>query len=114
MYKVCHGEHKAPSTVDPALPPVLDLILNKALAKDPAQRYQKAGEMAADLAACRAQLARPPDGSADPYAKTLPLVVDLALAATVPQAKTVAPEKRSSLRRRWLLRSQQLPTDSHP
>ncbi|HEY4371011.1 MAG TPA: serine/threonine-protein kinase [Burkholderiales bacterium] len=38
---------------DPRLPPMIDLILAKALAKKPESRYQNARELAADLRACR-------------------------------------------------------------
>jgi len=36
-------------TVDPNLPPTIEPIINRALAKQPTQRYQSAGEMAQDL-----------------------------------------------------------------
>ena len=38
-----------PNKVNPALPAVLNEVILKALAKDPAQRYQAASELAADL-----------------------------------------------------------------
>jgi len=44
-----------PSAVNPALPPMLDLIVARALEKDPALRYQSAADLAADLRACLAQ-----------------------------------------------------------
>ncbi len=34
-------------SVNPAVPPTLDLVLSRALAKDPAERYQRASELAA-------------------------------------------------------------------
>ena len=40
---------KAPSTVNPDVPPSVDAIVLKALAKNPANRYQSAGEMRDDL-----------------------------------------------------------------
>ena len=39
----------APSVIDPTLPPQLDVIVMKAMAKDPAQRYQTAVEFRADV-----------------------------------------------------------------
>ncbi len=39
----------APSTVNPAVPPALDSIVMKALAKNPLNRYQSAAEMREDL-----------------------------------------------------------------
>lgn len=38
-----------PSQVDPAVPPVLDALVMKSLAKDPQQRYQTANEFKADV-----------------------------------------------------------------
>jgi beta-lactam-binding protein with PASTA domain/tRNA A-37 threonylcarbamoyl transferase component Bud32 len=38
-----------PSRLDPEIPPWADAIVMKAMAKDPAQRYQTAGEMRADI-----------------------------------------------------------------
>ena len=55
-YMVCMGEQRPASQLNPALPPMLDLILNRALTKDREQRYQSATELAADLSLCRAQL----------------------------------------------------------
>jgi serine/threonine protein kinase len=42
----------APSVANAALPPMLDLVVAKALAKDPEARYQTGREMAADLRSC--------------------------------------------------------------
>ncbi len=44
-------EPPAPSTINPKVSPALDAIVLKALAKDPAQRFQSAAEMAAALEA---------------------------------------------------------------
>jgi serine/threonine-protein kinase len=60
MYQIVHAAPPAPSAVHPRLPAMLDLIVAKALAKDPEARYQDARELAADLRACRAQVARAP------------------------------------------------------
>ncbi len=56
-----------PSTLNPALPPMLDLIAARALEKDPDRRYQSAAELAADLRACLAQPlpAAPPPQAVD-------------------------------------------------
>jgi serine/threonine-protein kinase len=42
--------------VDPAIPPELDAIIRRALAKDPAERYADLGAMKADLEAARRRL----------------------------------------------------------
>jgi serine/threonine-protein kinase len=41
----------APRTITPTLPPAVDAVLLKALAKDPNERYQTAGELARDFRA---------------------------------------------------------------
>jgi serine/threonine-protein kinase len=57
MYQIVHATPPPPSAVNSRVPPMLDLIVAKALAKDPAARYPDAGALAADLRACRAQVA---------------------------------------------------------
>jgi len=47
--RVLHEIPPAPSTVNPAVPPELDQIVMRMMAKDPAERYQKATELAAEL-----------------------------------------------------------------
>ncbi|MCL2467376.1 MAG: protein kinase [Micrococcales bacterium] len=51
-----------PTTVNPHLPPVLDEVLAKALAKDRDNRYQDAGTFRADLEAVRRDPTRRPPG----------------------------------------------------
>ena len=50
-YKTCHVQPGAVSAVAPALPTLLDPVLEKALAKDPAARFQTAREFALALTA---------------------------------------------------------------
>jgi serine/threonine-protein kinase len=51
-----HGQVVPPSSRNSAIPPALDQICMRALARDPAERYASAGEMAADLAAVTDEL----------------------------------------------------------
>lgn len=48
---ICDREYPRPSDIDPDYPPDLEAIVMRALAKDPANRYQSASEMQADLEA---------------------------------------------------------------
>jgi serine/threonine-protein kinase len=56
LYQVASASPVPPSSLDPRVPPMMDLILAKALEKAPERRYQNAGELAADLRACKAQI----------------------------------------------------------
>ena len=47
--KIVNENHMPPSTLDANLSPFLDQIINKALAKNPEQRYARASEFADDL-----------------------------------------------------------------
>jgi serine/threonine-protein kinase len=49
MYQVVNKLPPAPSTCSPGLPKEFDAIVARAMAKDPADRYQDAAEMATDL-----------------------------------------------------------------
>ncbi|MBN1443216.1 MAG: serine/threonine protein kinase, partial [Planctomycetes bacterium] len=49
MRKIAEEEPAAPRKIEPHLPRDLNTVLTKAMAKEPGQRYQAAGEFAADL-----------------------------------------------------------------
>ena len=49
VYKITNENPPPPSTLDPKVPPLFDLVLKKSLAKDPAERYRSAKEMAGAL-----------------------------------------------------------------
>ncbi len=51
MHKVLKEEPLPPSTLNATLPPVWDAVVKKAMAKNPAERYQSAAQFAADIAA---------------------------------------------------------------
>jgi serine/threonine protein kinase len=75
MYQIVHSTPPAPSAANAALPPMLDLIVARALAKDLDARYGDARELAADLRACRARLVgagRPPAPKGNEHRTTIP------------------------------------------
>jgi len=85
MYQVASFEPPAPSRLNPAVPMMLDLVVARALAKDPARRYQDAGELAADLRASLAQPAKPaPAAESAPERTLASAAVDSAAARTMP------------------------------
>ena len=59
MHQIATATPRAPSATNPAVPPMLDLIVARALQKQPAARYQSAADLASDLRACLAEI---PDG----------------------------------------------------
>ena len=56
MFQTINFIPPAPSTVNSAVPPMLDFIVAKTLAKKREERYQDARELASDLRECLAQL----------------------------------------------------------
>ena len=81
MHEIVAASPPPPSASVPELPAMLDLIVARALAKDPASRYQSAAELAKDLRACLAELARELDTTQPAAQKSAPL--DLALEPTL-------------------------------
>jgi serine/threonine-protein kinase len=55
LQQITSAAPRPPSAVNPSLPAVLDLIVAKALDKQPDGRYQSAAEFAADVRACLTQ-----------------------------------------------------------
>ena len=81
MLQIAGATPAPPSALNASLPPMLDLILARALEKDPAQRYQSAAEFAADLRACMGQ----PGIAAAVPASTLDFdLADTVVCATAP------------------------------
>jgi ABC-type branched-subunit amino acid transport system substrate-binding protein/tRNA A-37 threonylcarbamoyl transferase component Bud32 len=56
MYAHCHAPAPDPRADNPAVPPSCARVVARAMAKDPADRYQSAAEMLADLQAVLAEL----------------------------------------------------------
>jgi len=90
MHQIATATPRPPSAANPAVPAMLDLIVARALQKQPAARYQSAAELAADLRTCLAELAAGQDPQAA-AASAAPAPLD-AGAKTVaePLAPTVA------------------------
>jgi serine/threonine-protein kinase len=57
MFVIANEPHQAVTAVRPGLPPSLDAIVDRALAKDPAERFRTGAEMAAALRQARAAAA---------------------------------------------------------
>lgn len=73
MYQTLNAIPAPPSTLNPAVPDMLNFIVAKALAKDVDVRYQDAMELANDLRACRDSLSRTaPASSRESYRHAAP------------------------------------------
>lgn len=57
LYAIAQAPHPPLATLKPNLPPALCAVVDRALEKDAAQRYRRAGDMAEALRACRQDLA---------------------------------------------------------
>ena len=78
MFQTINFVPTAPSSVSPAVPPMLDFIVAKMLAKNRDERYQDARELAADLRECLAQLRHAKPASQPDAALQVPAVVQSA------------------------------------
>ena len=64
LHRVIREAHESLSTAHPGYPPAIEHIVDRALAKDPIDRYETAEEMAADLEAANDDLKREHVGEA--------------------------------------------------
>jgi beta-lactam-binding protein with PASTA domain/predicted Ser/Thr protein kinase len=105
-FKQVSAQPLAPSVANPATPAVLDEIVLRALAKDPAARYANAEEFIAALRGARERLpagtataifATPPPGVRAPGTATHTVPVGAALSTGVPPAALMLPPDGGSL-----------------
>ena len=99
MQQIATATPPPPSAANPAVPAMLDLIVARALEKQPNARYQGAAELAADLRACLAELGGPAASTAasgDVTARTaaatsmqVDVPLDAAIASDAPAAASV-------------------------
>jgi serine/threonine-protein kinase len=75
MYTIVNTPPPRLSKLNPAVPEFLDLIVAKALQKDVEARYQRAGDFAADLLACREAMEDAPAQPIELGGTTIPLDV---------------------------------------
>ena len=97
-YKQVNETPPPPSASNPDVPPRLDAVVMKCLAKNPANRYQTAGELIADLERVRQGI----DVEATPL---LPVVGDATATQVIARHPTEVmppPEPEGSSRRVWL------------
>ncbi len=90
IYKICHAPPAAVTALRPALPGLLDPVIAKALAKDPAARYQTAEEFGAALSTVREDLGFSPgreNRREAPAAKDNPVSYVRAVGPTAPVTK---------------------------
>jgi eukaryotic-like serine/threonine-protein kinase len=81
MYQVCNNKPPPPSARNLGVPRALDLIVARAMEKEPEARYQDAAAMAADLRACLPEIA---SGAMPGEPVATAAAVDETLAAAAP------------------------------
>jgi len=110
MYNVTSKEAIAPSRINSEVPETLDLVVKKALAKDPDARYQDAYELASDLHACLVELGGRKGAANVSSVATLPLGTKAADSAKgdsdktqllAPDANAIGAETRLPISRRF-------------
>jgi serine/threonine-protein kinase len=107
FYNVVNVQPTPPSRLNPEVPPMLDFVLERALKKDPAVRYQDAFELAADLRSCMIELidretgaAAKKDGAQD-ATRTLKLEANTGKDSLPPPAAAIGSDTRLPASRRF-------------
>jgi len=92
MHMVATATPRPPTSVNAAVPPMLDLIVARALEKDPEARYQNAAELASDLRACLGEITEEQPGLAAAVRASLDMSLEsapgLAMQASMPDLDT--------------------------
>ena len=101
LYQIVNAAPPAPSAIHARLPAMLDLVLARALAKNPDARYHDARELAADLRVCSAQLAAAAAPGVDEGDATRTLPIGSPALAGVDDEKTIIlpPPRKASPQR---------------
>ncbi|RZJ26403.1 MAG: serine/threonine protein kinase, partial [Haliea sp.] len=94
MYKVLREEPAPPSALNLSLSPALDAVLAKALAKQPAQRFQNGRAFATAL---RTAISAQPEeqGFPAPISQPQPAMTTASQSFSVPPAAVAAPQRRA-------------------
>lgn len=74
-YQIAHADPPALSKVAPAIPPGLSAVVGKAIAKDPIDRYQHAGDFAEALSPFALRSSYPPLGPQAPISTDAPTLI---------------------------------------
>jgi serine/threonine-protein kinase len=105
FHNVTNFQPPAPSRVNPEVPPMLDFVVERALKKDPAVRYQDAFELAGDLHSALAELVNREAAAADKRdretTKTIKLDADALKALPAPAAGAIGSDTRLPVSRRF-------------
>jgi predicted Ser/Thr protein kinase len=82
IYRVLYEDPRPPAAHNAALPPEVNAILERALAKDPKERYERGSDLVSDLSKAFAGL--PPETLARPFPRPAPQTAAGRAAATEP------------------------------
>lgn len=71
LYSIAHEPHQPPSQINPDIPAEIEAIVNKAMEKDPGNRYPSIEEMLTGLQQARFELDEPPGEFSPKYSATI-------------------------------------------